>query len=83
MRNALLPVATVVGLQTGALLGGAVLIETVFALPGVGRLVVDSIFARDFPVVQGAVIMLGVLRILCTLGVDMAYCWLDPRISVR
>jgi peptide/nickel transport system permease protein len=83
LRNAALPVVTVVGLQMGVLLGGAVLVETVFALPGVGRLVVDSIFARDFPVVQGAVIVLGLFRILCTLGVDIAYSWLDPRISLR
>jgi len=83
IRNALLPVVTIVGLQIGALLGGAVLTETVFALPGIGRLIVDSIFARDFPVVQGVVLFLGVLRIVCNLGVDIVTGRLDPRIAYR
>jgi peptide/nickel transport system permease protein len=81
--NALLPVVTIVGLQVGALLGGAVLTETVFALPGIGRLIVDSIFARDFPVVQGVALFLGVLRIACNLGVDIISARLDPRITYR
>jgi peptide/nickel transport system permease protein len=80
VRNALLPVLTIGGLQIGALLGGAVLTETVFALPGIGRLLVDSIFARDFPVVQGTVLLLGGLRIMCNLGVDVVQARLDPRI---
>jgi peptide/nickel transport system permease protein len=83
LQNALPPVVTIVGLQVGALLGGAVLTETVFALPGIGRLIVDSIFARDFPVVQGAVLFLGVLRIVCNLGVDIVSARLDPRIVYR
>jgi len=83
IRNALLPVITIVGLQVGALLGGAVLTETVFALPGIGRLIVDAIFARDFPVVQGVVLFLGVLRIACNLGVDIISARLDPRIAFR
>ena len=80
LRNALLPVVTIVGLQSGALLGGAVLTETVFALPGVGRLIVDSIFARDLPVVLGAVLFLGGLRIVCNLVADIVQARLDPRI---
>jgi peptide/nickel transport system permease protein len=80
IRNALLPVVTIIGLQLGALFGGAVLTETVFALPGVGRLIVDSIFARDFPVVLGAVLLLGGLRIVCNLGADIVQARLDPRI---
>ena len=81
LRNALLPVVTVVGLQAGALLGGAILIETIFALPGVGRLAVDSIFARDFPIVQGVVLFLALVRVLSTLVADVLYGRLDPRIA--
>ncbi len=81
LKNALLPVVTVVGLQTGALLGGAILTETIFALPGVGRLVIDSIFARDFPMVQGVVLFLAVVRVLSNLAADITYVQLDPRIT--
>jgi peptide/nickel transport system permease protein len=81
LKNALLPVVTVVGLQVGALLGGAILIETIFALPGIGRLAVDSIFARDFPIVQGVVLFLALVRIASNLGADLLYARLDPRIS--
>ena len=80
LRNALIPVVTVLGLQTGALLGGAVIVETIFALPGIGRLIVDSIFARDFPVVQGAVLVLAVSFIAVNLVVDLMYARLDPRV---
>jgi peptide/nickel transport system permease protein len=82
VRNALLPVVTIVGLQFGALLGGAIFVEVVFALPGIGRLVVDSVFARDFPVVQGSVLFLGLMRIISSIGVDVAYATLDPRIAL-
>lgn len=81
LRNALLPVVTVVGLQVGALLGGAILIETIFALPGVGRLAVDSIFSRDFPIVQGVVLFLALVRVLSNLAADLLYGRLDPRIA--
>jgi peptide/nickel transport system permease protein len=80
LQNALIPVVTVVGLQAGALLGGAVITETIFALPGVGRLLVDAIFQRDFPIVQGVVLFLAVNFLLVNLLVDLAYAWLDPRI---
>jgi peptide/nickel transport system permease protein/oligopeptide transport system permease protein len=80
LRNALLPVITVIGLQFGALLGGAVLTEFVFSWPGVGRLLVDSIFARDYPVVQGVVLMLAVAFIVVNLLVDLLYAYVDPRI---
>jgi len=83
LRTALIPVVTVLGLQTGALLGGAVIVETLFALPGVGRLIVDAIFARDFPVVQGAVLLLAISFILVNLGVDLLYAQLDPRIRYQ
>ncbi len=81
LKNALIPVVTVMGLQFGTLLGGAVLTETVFSWPGVGRLMVDSILARDYPVVQGAVLLLAVLFVMINLIVDIIYAFLDPRIS--
>jgi len=81
VKNALLPVVTTIGLQTGTVLGGAILTETIFALPGIGRLVVDSIFARDFPIVQGVILFLALTRILSSLVTDIVYARLDPRIS--
>jgi len=81
LKNAMIPVVTVMGLQFGTLLGGAVLTETVFSWPGVGRLMVDSILARDYPVVQGAVLLLAVLFVTINLVVDIIYAFLDPRIS--
>jgi peptide/nickel transport system permease protein len=81
LRNALLPVVTYVGLLFGALLGGAVVTETIFALPGVGRLVVTAINQRDYPIIQGAVLMLALLFTLINLAVDVLYAALDPRIS--
>ena len=81
LRNALIPVVTLLGLQMGALLGGAVLTETVFGLPGIGRLLVDSIFARDFPIVQATMLFLVIGRVLSSLVVDLSYAALDPRIK--
>ena len=80
LRNALLPVVTTIGLQFGALLGGAVLTESVFAWPGVGRLLVDSIGSRDYPVVQGVVLLLSVAFIVINLLTDLVYAYVDPRI---
>ena len=80
MRNALLPVVTIIGLQFGLLLGGAVLTETVFSLPGVGRLIVEGIFARDYPVVQGALLVVATTFVLVNLLTDVAYAYFDPRI---
>lgn len=80
LKNALIPVITVIGLQFGALLGGAVLTETVFGWPGMGRLLVDSIFARDYPMVQGIVLIFSFLFILVNLIVDITYAYIDPRI---
>lgn len=79
-RNALIPILTVVGLEFGSLLGGAVVTETVFAWPGVGGLTINAINNRDYQVVQGIVILLGVVFVLLNLGVDLVYAWLDPRI---
>jgi ABC-type dipeptide/oligopeptide/nickel transport system permease component len=83
LRNAMITVVTVVGLQVGYLLGGAVVTETVFAWPGIGRLVVQSILARDFPVVQASVLILAVTFVLVNLLTDLLYGVLDPRISVQ
>lgn len=81
LRNALIPVVTTLGLQTGRLMGGAVITETIFTIPGVGRLAVDAIFARDFPMVQGVVLLMAIAILLSNLAVDLAYMALDPRIS--
>ena len=83
VRNALIPVVTVAGLQLGYLLGGAVVTETVFAWPGLGRLLVQSILARDFPVVQAAVLLLAITFVAINLVTDLIYGLLDPRIRVR
>jgi peptide/nickel transport system permease protein len=80
LRNALIPIITAVGLQFGALLGGAVLTETVFGWPGMGQLLVESIFARDYPMVQGIVLVFSALFILTNFLVDLSYVLIDPRI---
>ncbi len=80
LKNAMLPVITFVGLQLGFLLGGAVIVETIFALPGIGKLLVDSIYARDFALVQGCVLFIAVIFALSNLAVDVFYAYLDPRI---
>jgi peptide/nickel transport system permease protein len=83
LRNALVPIITVIGLQTGGLLSGAVLTETIFALPGVGTRMVDAILSRDYPVVQGFVVVIAFIFIFTNLVVDIAYAYLDPRIRVE
>ena len=80
LGNALIPIVTVIGVQAGYLLGGAVLTETVFAWPGVGTLMVQGILARDFPLVQGCVLVVALSFVLINLAVDLLYAWLDPRI---
>ncbi|KAA6186242.1 ABC transporter permease [Thiohalocapsa marina] len=82
LRNALLPVLTLVGLQLGALLGGAVITETVFGWPGLGSLLVESIQARDYPVVQGCVLLISVVYVAVNTATDLAYTLADPRIGV-
>jgi peptide/nickel transport system permease protein len=81
LKNALVPIVTVVGVQAGYLLGGAVLTETVFAWPGVGLLMVQGILARDFPLVQGCVLVIALTFVLINLAVDLLYAYLDPRIQ--
>jgi len=82
-RNALIPVVTIVGLQLGYILGGSVLTETVFALPGLGRLMVEAIFKRDYPLVQGAVLFYALVFVIVNLVVDVLYAYLDPRIQYQ
>ncbi|MDD5218945.1 MAG: ABC transporter permease [Candidatus Bipolaricaulis sp.] len=81
LRNALIPVITVLGLQVGTLLGGTVVIETVFAWPGIGRYVIWGIMGKDFPVVQGGVLALTLGFVIVNILVDIAYCAVDPRVS--
>ncbi|HKV46164.1 MAG TPA: ABC transporter permease [bacterium] len=81
LRNALIPVITVLGLQFGALLGGAILTETTFAWPGIGRLLVDAIAARDYPIIQGVVLLFAVTFMVVNLLVDLLYGYIDPRIK--
>jgi peptide/nickel transport system permease protein len=80
LRNALLPVVTVLGIEMGYLLGGAIVVENVFALPGIGRLVVQAIQNRDYPLVQGSILFVAVLFVLVNLAVDLSYAALDPRV---
>jgi peptide/nickel transport system permease protein len=79
-KNAFIAVITVMGLQFGTLLSGAVITETVFARPGVGKLLVDAISNKDFPVVQGAVLFIALVYIIINLLVDLSYAYIDPRI---
>jgi peptide/nickel transport system permease protein len=81
-RNALIPIVTIIGLETGGLLSGAVLTETVFALPGVGTAMVQSIFARDYPVVQGFTLVIAIIFVVVNLVIDISYAYLDPRIRL-
>ncbi|WP_210483864.1 nickel ABC transporter permease [Microvirga antarctica] len=80
LKNAMIPVITMLGLQFGAMLAGAVVIETVFSRPGIGRLVVSAILQKDYPLVQGCIVFLAAVYLLVNLLVDLAYAWLDPRI---
>jgi peptide/nickel transport system permease protein len=82
-KNAMIPVLTVIGLQVGGLVSGTVIVETVFAIPGVGRASVDAIFFRDYPVLQGAILMLTMAAIIANLLTDVAYAFVDPRIRYR
>ncbi len=83
LRNALIPVVTLIGLQAGFLLGGAVVTETIFSWPGVGRMAVGAILARDMPLAQGALLSLAIAFIVINMAVDLAYAALDPRVKSR
>jgi peptide/nickel transport system permease protein len=82
LKNAFLPIVTVIGLNFGLLLGGAVLTETIFSWPGLGRYVVDSLLARDYPAVQGCLLLFAVIMVIMNLFVDMIYFYIDPRLRV-
>src|SRR5207253_11397799 len=82
VRNALLPVITLAAIQLGTLLGGAVITESVFGLPGVGRYVLDAIRNRDYPIVQAVIVMFAMTYALLNLAVDLMYGWIDPRIRL-
>ncbi|MBI3108482.1 MAG: ABC transporter permease [Candidatus Rokubacteria bacterium] len=83
IRNGLIPVVTILGLQTGALMGGAVVTEQIFVVPGFGRLIVEAVFTRDYPMVQGVVLITASAYVLINLLVDVAYSLLNPRIRIR
>lgn len=83
LRNAFIPILTVIGVQFAYLMGGAVLIETVFVWPGIGKLLADSVFRRDFPVVQGAILLIGFFFVLVNTLIDLAYSFVDPRIRLK
>jgi len=80
LKNAFIPIVTVLGVQLGALLGGTVVIEVIFGLPGIGRLVIDAISARDYPMLQGTVLFIAIMFAMVNLLVDLTYAYLDPRI---
>lgn len=82
MRNALLPVITIIGLQLGALLGGAVITEMIFSWPGLGQLTIESIQKRDYPVVQACILLITTSYVLVNTATDLLYAWLDPRIRL-
>ncbi len=82
LKNAALPMVTILGLELGAVLGGAVVTEAVFAWPGVGRLAVEAVIARDYPIVQAVVILVATVFVLINLIVDLLYGYLDPRVRL-
>src|SRR5690625_1561641 len=81
LKNALIPVLTVIGLQTGVLLGGAILTETIFSWPGIGRYIFDAISYRDYPVIQSGILIVAFLFVIINLIVDILYSYIDPRIK--
>ncbi len=83
LRNSLIPVVTILGLQLGAVLTGSIITETIFSWPGVGRLLIQSINFRDYPVVQGCILLIAVTYVTMNLLTDLVYGWLDPRIRIR
>ena len=82
LRNALVPIVTVLGLTTALMIGGAVVTETVFNLPGVGNLVVRAVLRRDYPVIQGTLLVIAAIYVLINLAIDLIYMLVDPRIRV-
>ncbi len=83
LKNAMIPVMTIIGFRFGYLLGGSVIIEQIFGLPGMGRLTLDAIIQRDYPQIQANVLLVAVVMVLMNLIVDVSYAWFDPRIRYR
>jgi peptide/nickel transport system permease protein len=83
LKNALIPVVTIIGLQLPILIGGSVIMEQIFVLPGMGRLMLDSLSSRDYPVVSGVNLVVATVILAANLLVDLTYAWLDPRIRYR
>ena len=83
LKNSLIPVITVLGLHLGFILGGSVIVETVFSIPGIGSLMVNSIFAQDYAVVQSCTLIFAAIIVIANLMIDIAYGWLDPRIQYK
>ena len=83
LKNGLAPVITLKGMSIATILGGSVLIETVFNIPGMGRLATDALFSKDYPMVQGVILILAVAVLASNLLVDLSYVWLDPRVRYR
>jgi len=82
LPNAMMPILTVIGIIAGSLLGGAVVVEQVFSLPGVGRLIIGAIMSRDFPVIQGGLLFLALIYLVINLLVDLLYAVVDPRVRL-
>lgn len=80
LKNALIPVVTIIGLQIAVLMGGSVIIEQIFSLPGLGRLLIESVSSRDYPMVSGIIMFIGILMLLINLVVDISYAFLNPKI---
>jgi peptide/nickel transport system permease protein len=80
LRNSLIPIITLIGLQFGALLGGTVILESIYSLPGIGSLVFRAVQQRDYPVIQGCALLYGAIFVAVNIAVDIAYGWIDPRI---
>jgi peptide/nickel transport system permease protein len=81
LKNALIPVVTIVGAQLPILIGGAVVEEQIFALPGVGRYLIDAINRRDYPIISGVNLVIATFILICNLLIDLTYAWLDPRVT--
>ena len=80
LKNALIPVITLSGMSLPMIIGGSVFIETVFNIPGMGRLAVEAVLAKDYPIVQGTILMIAVMVVVANLAVDISYGWFDPRV---
>jgi peptide/nickel transport system permease protein len=83
LKNALIPVVTIIGLQMPVLIGGTVIIEQIFALPGIGLLMLNAIFNRDYPVISGVMLMMAMFVLIMNLLIDLTYSFLDPRVQYR